>query len=480
MTDLIAFMLYGLTVALGLLMLAQGLSGKVDLISVRNFFLLGFIVFQLTSAAVTLQTEQYPEFPLHDPVGTGFTYFFMVCVFLVVFLFAYGRGWVVKKLARVTPVGEAAPGPTSMLTLALVFVGIGMVFQLVLIRVPILGKLTGIMGAGVLAVAAGMAAWAYVPRLLNPAIAAISGVVVLLALGTTLHQAFGRRDVLSVTLGIIWGAYHGYWKRLPTSQAFLRLGAVGAAGLMFLALFTAVRSGGERERSATETMQLMTGATGQIKDGIVDVLSGQLAGLNSMWLIENYPERFRFVPMHSLVYFFVQPVPRDLWPGKPDALGRRAVKQANAGEGKDDNWSIGPGIIGHIAADNPWLSLIPYALLLGLLIRYMDELVRVNAYNPFVVLPIGTALGQVLGWPRGELGLFVFQASAGIIAAWVMMFVVARTMSLMGWRMVYADDVEHDHGGDGDDWTDWDEPYDSGSSGGGEPAPEPASAGSRG
>ena len=45
MASFLGLILLMLAALLALLMLAQGLRGSVDLLSVRNFFLLGFIVF---------------------------------------------------------------------------------------------------------------------------------------------------------------------------------------------------------------------------------------------------------------------------------------------------------------------------------------------------------------------------------------------------------------------------------------------------
>jgi len=216
------------------------------------------------------------------------------------------------------------------------------------------------------------------------------------------------------------------------------IGGVGFAGLLFVAGVTAIRSGDDRDRSGTEMLQRVAGA--DFKEGLYDVAGGQQAGLNSMWLIENYPQSFPYQPFGTLVYIFVNPIPRDFWPDKPEALGRTAVFQANADRKRLANYTIGPGLMGHIAADNPWLTMIPYAVLLGLFFRYLDEMVRLHPTNPFVVLPVGVALGQFIGLPRGDAGLFMFYALICISAAWIGMFAVARTMAFLGWRM--TEDVE--------------------------------------
>lgn len=451
METFIAFILVVLSGCLLVYMFAQGMRRTVDFVSIRNFFLLGLIVFQYTSAAYTLKTGRFLDAYVANLPGTGQTYLISLVLFTVVYLFAYSKGWFVRRLAGATPVGSAVPGPSSALVLALAFLGVGIVFRLGLVHIPHLGILTAIVGASILAVAAGMAVWTYVPRLFNPVVGGVTVIVILAAIGVSIHKTFGRRDLMGVVLCCLWAAYHGYWKHMTPSKAVLRLAALGALGMVVIAAFSAVRSGGDRDRSAQDMARLMTGAS--VIEGTKDVLSGQLAGQNSMWTVENYPERYAYEPFDSLLIFLTMPVPRQYWPGKPEGFGATMVQQTGAYENKADTFTLGPGLIGHIWHDNPWLTLVPYAVLLGLFCRYLDELVRVHARNPFVVLPVGVALGQIVGLARGELGLFMFQAVSGMVVAYFSMFFIARAMALFGWRMQGEEhDAEwEDHGEEHED-----------------------------
>jgi hypothetical protein len=222
----------------------------------------------------------------------------------------------------------------------------------------------------------------------------------------------------------------------------VRFGALAAAGAILLAGLTAVRSGADRDRSGVEMVTRL--AEADFKTGLVQIASGQQAALNSMWIIENYPEQFEYNTLSTLVYIAVNPIPRVLWEGKPIALGRLAVFQARADRQRLSNYTIGPGIIGHIVSDNPWLAMVPYALGLGLFLRLLDELVRNRPHNIFVVLPIGVAIGQFIGLSRGDSGLFFFYASVTMIAAWISMWVVVRVLQAFGWTI----EMEDEHAGD--------------------------------
>jgi hypothetical protein len=88
--------------------------------------------------------------------------------------------------------------------------------------------------------------------------------------------------------------------------------------------------------------------------------------------------------------------------------------------------------VGHIANDNPWIALPLYAFLLGIAMRFIDQRVRNYVEDPFIVVPLGAGLAQILALPRGELGLFAFQLTASIIGGWL----VLRVVGPLVWRSV--------------------------------------------
>lgn len=436
MTALAGFILYIMAIWILVLMLMQGLSGRRDLMSIRNFALLGFVVFQLVSGGIATAQTHARDFRLTNLPNTALLYIVLVTLFLGLFFLAYNRGWIVDWLARHTPAGTARPAATSMMVLAVTFLGVGLFFRVVLIQIPVASSAFFIMGSSLLAVASGMAAWVWGGRMFNPVIAGMTAAITLAALAGVLHTDFGRRAILGVVGCFGWGAYHGYWKHLGPKAVIIRLAGVGAAALVFLAAFTASRSGADRDRSISQKINLLQKA--DVKEGVFLLLTGQDAGRNSMWFLENYPSQYPYITLHTAKYFLTSPIPRVIYPDKPDALGRFSVPLANADKKRASNYSIGPGIIGHIAVDNPLIALPLYAIFGGLFIGFLDRLISRYPNNPFVILPIGTTLGQIIGLARGETGMFLFQATLGIAAAWVGMFACAKLLSALGWRMETA------------------------------------------
>ena len=80
MTAIVAIYLYGLAVGLLLFMLRQHQRGECELLSVRNFALLGFIVFQLASSGTALWTDTFGHFGLANPGWIGLQFSIMVTI----------------------------------------------------------------------------------------------------------------------------------------------------------------------------------------------------------------------------------------------------------------------------------------------------------------------------------------------------------------------------------------------------------------
>lgn len=121
------------------LMAYEYLVGKKDLLCIRNFFLLGFIVFQLTSATIPLITQDTRPYMLRDLTGTAAMYAVWSTIFVVVFLLTSAKGWVARPLARWMPTTHVIPSVPMMLVLAFVLTAAAVVLHQVVVYVPLIG-----------------------------------------------------------------------------------------------------------------------------------------------------------------------------------------------------------------------------------------------------------------------------------------------------------------------------------------------------
>lgn len=420
-----------ITIALWLIrkILAQSLRSEVDLLSARNFFFVGFLIFHLTSGVLAVWFPLADEFAISDVARPAFIFCWWVVLFLTIFMFTYKRGWGVRRLAHsVTP--QHAPAPIVLLFLGVPLVGLGLVFRFLLTGVPIFGALSGMFGAGLMALAAGVVSWAWFPRLFNPFFATIAMAVIITGIAGTLIGSFGRRDVLGVLTGVAWGAYHGWYKHMGPRRVVTFIALLSIPAMVLMAGFTAVRHINKTDRSIGQLFS--EAAASDIGQGILDLFSGQRCANYVMFFISTRPETKEYDTLHQVKLFLSFPVPRQFWDDKPDAIARTVVKEVNV-QHVPEGFNIGPGLLGHCANDNPWIALPLYSVVLALFLRLLDEMIVVHPNNPFVVLPVGAAIGQIMGLARGETAAFLFHACAAIAISWIMMRVVAAAGRALGW-----------------------------------------------
>lgn len=469
MTAVLGIYLYALAVGLLVFMLRQHQRGQCELLCVRNFAILGIIVFQLGSSGSALWTGDYRAFHLTNPAWIGLQFSVMMTVFIVVMLWAYRHGWGGVRLANRLPKSWVVPSDTGLVVMALAITGVawGLRFG---VQIPLVGIVSSHIGVGLAAVACGLVAWVWGRRLLNPIVTVFGLFIVAVNLANVMTGAFGRRGVLAVGAGVIWGMYYSHWRYLTTPALLRRLAVASILPLIVLALFTAGRTGLEKDRTPGEQVEAMLSAS--FSEGATGLMSGQGAGPISMWLIDNYPENFEYRNLGTLRYFFLVVVPRRWWTDKPFPLSQLIAIQASvpgvnrtvgahSGGGRG-GITLGPGIIGHSIADGGWPVLFLYAIIMGIFLRFFDEIVYLNPQSPFMVLPIGAALGQIIGLARGETSIFAMAYVMSVGGSILVMLVISRFMEHMGAGNRQVRPVSAEDDADWDNWAEDDADLESG------------------
>lgn len=421
-------------------------QGKSDLLSLRNFALLGLVIFQLTSAAMALYTGMTLPYVFEDLVGVGLEYCVWITTFILVFLATYESGIISKPLGRRLPAVRSEPTEFFLWMCAIALLPIGLALRMV--PIPLVGVLANMMGVASVSVAAGMAAWIWARRPMNPATLGLLLLIAGSASLVALWGEYGRRSIVAVGGCVVWGAYFSRWRYERPSAVLVRLAMLAMPLVLLVALFTAARGSLRGKEDAGLTNTLSTVASADTKTGVVQLLDGQGAGIHSMWLMEKFPDSFEYRPLSMFVYFLVYPVPREgFWEGKPDSLSMDIPHLARLRKVNREVLTIGPGIIGHAAVDGGFPVVILYAVLGGLLLRFLDEAARTHATQPLVVLPIGCALGQVLGLARGETGVFMFIYLFSAGSMYVTLQVVGSMLERSGLFIppaAYDPDAHHD------------------------------------
>ncbi len=427
------------------IMVRDALNARVELFSTRNVFLFGILLFQSISAVFSLVVDDYGQVLVQSPALTSLGFSAALSLFLFIFFISYNQAPLVARFAsRTTTLHDASDG--GILLCAIAAILIGLLFRFVLGPVPILGNLTLQLASGAFAVSCGLAGWAWGRRPANFAVFISAIGILVVCVIALLAQSFGRREVIGALVTFVWGLYYTRWRFNASSLLVVRSVLFGSVGVLFMMFFTAARTGDELNRSAIEYFTAFTQVS---KDDLVESAfalgSGQQAASNSMWVMETHPAPFPYETLHSLEYFATHPIPRTIYPDKLNPLARTIVHDASITRVAGD-YSVGPGLVGHIFNDNPWIALPLYAILIGLALRYIDTRVQSALTDPFIVVPLGAGLSQVLALPRGELGLFAFQLMTAIIGGWLSLRMIGP---LLWW--VVTPEVEEDDDGEFDD-----------------------------
>ncbi|RME61142.1 hypothetical protein D6779_00645, partial [Candidatus Parcubacteria bacterium] len=139
----------------------QYYRNQQDLLCLRNIFLLGFIIFQLVSAAIPLLTGRFDVFRVVDPGAAGIEFAAMATVYLLIFMVMYRWGIGVRGLARrLSSSVRNPPSGTFLLFMSAVFVILSAILRFAVL-IPYVGIVSNIVGVGFASAAAGLVGWVW-------------------------------------------------------------------------------------------------------------------------------------------------------------------------------------------------------------------------------------------------------------------------------------------------------------------------------
>lgn len=390
---------------------------RQELLSIRTFFLLGFIYFY--STAGILYASGFGEAaPSHGQttLAAGMI-LFLAAYFVGEWFGRAGRG--LAKYVPSTPINPSSPALLVTISVLIVIAFGSLIFardQFTIFKLLIFE-----FRVPFAATAVGLATYFLLAKRFNPFAWSVFFMVLAVAAVTTLAATAGRRGVLSVLLAIFWMWYY-FRLRFNTRAVIAAKVAIPAAVGMFLLLgYSSVRhqiDTGEATAGtrAQQMLQVITNPRINV-DAMVANLN-QDTPYNTVFIMEHYPDYFTKDFLEGALYVIVHPIPRALWPDKPQGLGVDIQKQMRA------QANLAPGIIGHGWAEAQWIGIIYYGLFFGFLVRVLDEAVRRNLSNPFVIAVLGCYLGNVFALTRGDTPLFFVHLFAGSAAVFFLLFML--------------------------------------------------------
>lgn len=410
------------TIVLVAVVVSGAVQRRTDLLSFRNIFLLGFCFFYGLATIFIAFLDQSGF--IYQPQGSGYLPLaIMTPGFAALFMLADGWGQKWSGIQKLVPKVAVPPTTPSLM--------IGIVLCLL---VAVAGLTTGgdYFSATVSQVrpalascAAGLATYFLVSKKYNPVAWGVFLFVFALSLLLCVTGSIDRRYSLSVFIVVAWVWYYTDLRYKSLAFTLGKMAIIGAVIAFFIVIYSGIRGGAAEDRTIEKRIEQFREASQNptsVKKGALDSVLYQDAPINTLYIIENYPDIQPLDPFNGLLFFATNPIPRFLWEDKPIGLGSALRDQFGIAA------NLGPGIIGHGWSEGMWIGVAGYALVFGLLCGVLDRATRENATNPFFLSVFGGSMGNFVGLARGETSLFMVLLVSGAVAC----LIVLGLMNLVG------------------------------------------------
>jgi hypothetical protein len=410
----------------GLAIVVPYLRRKSDAFTAWNFLLLGSMMFiGVGCLEVKYGHWGWPELQWFQPHKSDVLKFVLGTIVFYVALF-------VSYYYLKTPRNIAARVMNKWppMTANFVFTILGACFAVAILatvaeRVPILGAIFRNVShkALVLAVVVSFCFWYKHKK--QVVLLALFVVVFFFCALDSMVVYVGRRLLLSVVATPIVCLYWLNWRYRSIKANLFRLGVATMIALSTAAFYSTFRhfskvSSFQGQRNLSTTFEAAKGASLQraIEAVTRDVLHyfGQYTVHYSLLTIQLVDTgRVDVEPLNTLAFVVSYPVPRLLWPSKPDPLSGRIVKGVlNMRSGT--NWGLGITAYGYQQGGIVVTAL--YAFLIVVLVRVIDDPLARQPDNVFLLFVLCASAPHLVAWIRGDAGVMTIEILESVVFAW--------------------------------------------------------------
>ena len=397
-----------------------------DVLSVRNLTLLGFFHFFVIGSVLTA-TGAYWDRAYSASDGAMATLAIAMPVFLVFFLLGNHGGFRAGAVSRLIPSFDIPPTGLTVLAGVLALLVPATLFSFLPFG-GFFGLLFAQFKSGMAAAAVALATYYIVSNKFQPVAWGVFLATLPTALLVSITGGSGRRFALSVLLAVPFMLYFCTLRYNRMTSVVLKTAPLAAAALAALALYSGVRhdtSAGFGIQRSIQLVQRVINEPRVFNDALWYMLYTDTSN-NTMFLLETVPEDYAHQPLAGAVWFVTNPIPRGMWPDKPDALG--VILQDYMATAAN----LGPGVIGHGWYEAGWIGIIYYALFLGLLAGIVDRKLADRADCPFLIAIVAASLGNVIAFCRGDTPLFLIQAAAATFSTGVVLLAIKVVLGPVG------------------------------------------------
>lgn len=403
------------TIVLVAVVVAGAAQRRTDLLSFRNVFLLGFCFFYGLASVFVAFLDQSGF--IYQPQGSGYLPLaIMTPGFAALFMLAdrWGQRW--DLIQKVVPKVAVPPTTPSIM--------IGIVFCLLVAVAGLttsgdyFSALVSQVRPALASCAAGLATYYLICKKYNPVAWGIFLFVFALSLLLCVTGSIDRRYSLSVFIVVAWVWYYTDLRYKSLAFTLGKMAIIGAVVSFFIVIYSGIRGGAAEDRTIDKRIEQFREASQNptaVQKGALESVLYQDAPINTIYIIENYPDAQPLDPFNGFLFFATNPIPRFLWEDKPIGLGSALRDQFGIAA------NLGPGIIGHGWSEGMWFGVAGYALVFGLICGVLDRATRENATNPFFLSVFGGSMGNFVGLPRGETSLFMVLLVSGAVACLIIL-----------------------------------------------------------
>lgn len=414
-----------------------------DLITSRHLFLLGCSKFMGVAGLTTGITQLYRG---NHPVTDALWLFFAAVLFFAAFFWSYGRWNLPQRVAARRWHHSPTPNVATIMTAGGAAVFAGLLASALPVQIPIVGQIFNVLGK--LLPSAGIAlfliAWLRSP--VNVIYLVAAGASFALAIFVALFGA-GRHPLFAALIAVPIAWYWGAWRYQRPTATLGRILALGVGAAFLILVYSGFRHDfmGEADSAvAVDRIKQLLNFELQL-GGDADSFLQEDAVTVGLLCVEQYHRMGEPDYFHTLKFVLSNPIPREWWPDKPQALGEALPE--SLGEFVDGYVNWGPSILGNAFHDGgAWMAGI-YGLVLGFILRVFDDILRRQSRNPWPVAMLAAMSPKIVAYSRGDIAVYTVEL-LGLLVLWLL------GMKVLGMIFGRVDESEfHDPPFDDGSWN---------------------------
>jgi hypothetical protein len=220
----------------------------------------------------------------------------------------------------------------------------------------------------------------------------------------------GRRLLLSVASVPLICIYWLHWRNLSPKTNLVRLALAAFLGLSVTAFYGTIR----HYRSLSGDMDPSMGRLLEsVKTTNTQLAMEQVTG-NWLHFLSQYSVHYSLLTMHlvdegaapveplnSIAYMVGYPIPRSIWPNKPNSLGGPRLVNEILQMPYPTNWGL--GIVGNGYQEGGMIVIAFYSFLAAAACRIFDDALKRQPDNVFLLGILCASMPHIMAWTRGEI-----------------------------------------------------------------------------